>query len=776
MRIAMSYKRLFEFDDWKIIEAELHRDDMRLAESIMSIGNGYMGMRGNFEERYSGDTHQGTYIAGVWFPDKTRVGWWKNGYPEYFGKVINAVRITGIDVILDGEPVDLFTDDVSDYRRELDMRDGVLRRTFVVRKKNRKTRIEAVRFFSIEYPEIAAVSYMVTPLDYSGHVELVPALDGNVHNQDANFDEFFWTEIDRGAEESSGYLVMKTKENPFGVLRFTVAAAMDIESVGLSFSAYTNRPAYVENKFICECDVGMTVGIRKFIAVTTSRDYEEKCLAERARAIARGAREFGFDSLLGAHAKLWHARWDKADIEIIGDVEAQQGIRFNLFQLFSTYYGEDARLNIGPKGFTGEKYGGATYWDTEAFVLPMYLAVSDSSVARNLLLYRYHQLDGARHNARQLGCAGALFPMVTFTGVECHNEWEITFEEIHRNGAVAHAVFDYVNYTGDNDYLRDYGIDVLAGIAGFWADRVHFSERAKRYMIHGVTGPNEYENNVNNNWYTNTLAAWCLEYACEVIHWLEEHGHSSRVESLGITRDDVEKWKDIAARMYYPYDEALGIFVQHDTFLDKEIVPASSLKSEDRPLNQNWSWDRILRSPFIKQADVLQGIYLFGDRFAEDVKQRNFDFYEPLTVHESSLSPCVHAVLAAELRKEEKAIEMYRRTSRLDLDNYNNDTEDGLHITSMAGSWIAIVQGFAGMRTFRGELSFSPFLPPGWKGYSFKINFRLRLIKISIDRESVSITLETGEGVGISIYDRHIFLTDEARISLSEFSAVGHSL
>jgi glycosyl hydrolase family 65 central catalytic domain protein len=361
------------------------------------------------------------------------------------------------------------------------------------------------------------------------------------------------------------------------------------------------------------------------------------------------------------------------------------------------------------------------------------------------------------------GLKGALYPMVTFNGIECHNEWEITFEEIHRNGSIAYALYNYANYTGDYDYIVDYGIDVLVGISRFWADRVHYSQRNKKYMIHGVTGPNEYENNVNNNWYTNTIAAWTLEFTMAMIDKL---GHKlvSKLEALEIDQDELSKWNDIVDNMYYPYDEELGVFVQHDTFLDKDLQPVDILTEADRPLNKNWSWDKILRSCYIKQADVLQGIYYFGDRYTDQEKKNNYLFYEPMTVHESSLSACIHSILACEIGLEEKAVGMYERTARLDLDNYNKDTDDGLHITSMSGAWMSIVQGFAGMRTYDGCLSFAPILPDDWDGYSFNINYRDRLINLDVSQTEISISLKKGSPIELDIYKEKHLLEDKLLI------------
>ncbi len=281
-------------------------------------------------------------------------------------------------------------------------------------------------------------------------------------------------------------------------------------------------------------------------------------------------------------------------------------------------------------------------------------------------------------------------------------------------------------------------------------------------MMHGVTGPNEYENNVNNNWYTNRIAAWVLRYTLESIAKFP-----AREAALEITEDEKAKWQDIVDRMYFPYDEELGVFVQHDTFLDKDLMPVEDVPASDLPLNQHWSWDKILRSCFIKQADVLQGVYLFSDEFTLEEKERNFDFYEPMTVHESSLSPCIHAILAAELGKEEKAVEMYKRTARLDLDNYNNDTEDGLHITSMTGSWLTIAEGFAGMRAKNG-LHFAPFLPTDWDNYEFHINYRGRLILISVDAEGVRLDLVKGDTLTVTLYNETHELTDSVHVPLNK--------
>lgn len=744
----------FEIHPWKVVETELDKERMRLSESLTSTGNGYMGMRGNFEEDYTGDTHLGTYIGGVWFPDKTRVGWWKNGYPLYFGKVINAVRLNGIHVEVDGETLDLNTAQVEAFYRELDMQNGLFLRRFTVRTAGGSVQVEAERFVSLAQKELLAVRYRLTP-DYDAHVVMRPYLDANVRNLDSNYEETFWDMLEEEETEDALALLTKTKENPFGTPRFAVSAAMSCWADGLEMAGRRLDSGYVETRYEGDVAAGEDVVMEKYALCFTSRDYDEKVLSTLSLKAAARAREVGYDALRDAHTAAWRDRWAGCDVTIQGDDAAQQGIRFNLFQLLSTYSGDDARLNIGPKGFTGEKYGGATYWDTEAYCLPVYMAIAGQDVAKQLLLYRWLQLDGAYHNARQQGLKGALYPMVTFTGVECHNEWEITFEEIHRNGAIAHAIFNYATYTGDMDYMLREGLDVLCGVARFYTDRVHFSNRHGKYMIHGVTGPNEYENNVNNNWYTNRIAAWSIG----LFVTQARRASQERRRELAITEDELAHMVDVVEKMYYPEDAELGIFVQHDTFLDKELMPAADIPAGERPINQHWSWDHILRSCFIKQADVLQGLYFLNHLYDVETIRRNFDFYEPMTVHESSLSPCVHSILAAQLGYRQKAVEMYQRTARLDLDNINNDTDDGLHITSMAGSWLAIAHGFAGMRTTDG-LSLSPFLPDAWQGYAFQFHYRGRVIRVSVRPGQALVELLQGKPLKMTLCGQEQTLSD----------------
>lgn len=742
-------KRTFEVTPWNIVTHKLDPEDKRLQESMTSLGNEYMGMRGFYEEDYSGDTLKGIYLGGVWFPDKTRVGWWKNGYPKYFGKVINAINFIKLNVLIDGDPIDLAKDKVSDFELNLDMKQAKLTRSFTVTKNGHAIAMTFERFISVANKELVGIRVTATNKSNDNvKVTFKSAMDADVQNEDANYDEHFWNVLKTTQNATDASIVAITKENPFGTPRFTVGIKMTNETDLSQDSVAQPNDKEVVNQFSGELVPNASATIAKRITVVSSRDYDTQDKLEAAmNDLSAKVDAVSYDDLFVAHARIWADRWEKSDVEIQGDTESQQGIRFNLFQLFSTYYGEDSRLNIGPKGFTGEKYGGATYWDTEAFAVPVYLGITDPKVTRSLLMYRYQQLDGAYVNAKEQGLKGALYPMVTFNGIECHNEWEITFEEIHRNGDIAFAIYNYTRYTGDKSYVLNEGSKVLTEISRFWADRVHFSERNQKYMIHGVTGPDEYENNVDNNWYTNYLAKWTLKYTLEILGEVSPEV----AKKLDVSDDEKAHWQDIVDRFYLPEDKDLGIFVQHDGFLDKDLKPVSSIPADQLPINQHWSWDKILRSPYIKQGDVLQGVWDFIDDFTPAQKKANFDFYEPLTVHESSLSAAIHSILAADLHYEDKAVEMYERTARLDLDNYNNDTVDGLHITSMTGGWLAIVQGFAGMRVRDDQLHFAPFLPKKWNAYQFRIQFRGRSIQVHVDQNGSQLTLLSGEPLTVDL-------------------------
>jgi maltose phosphorylase len=759
-------------DPWSLIEEGFNPNRVESSESLFSIGNGASGQRANFEEHYSGDTFQGSYIAGVYYPDKTKVGWWKNGYPEYFAKVLNAPSWIGINVRINDEMLDLHTCvSVSEFRRELNMKEGWLSRSFkAVLNNDIEVFVSSKRFLSLEIDELGAIRYKVTPLNSDATISFEPYLDASIKNKDSNWDDQFWdiTKIHRDSERS--FIEAQTMKTAFKTCTFMQSKCFLNEQPITLTSEFSETNATISDKYTQSVEKGAVFEIQKFGGYTVERT-QGNSLVEAANTVLDQVEFQNFESLLSSQQLAWTSIWNTADISIEGDIKAQQAIRFNIFQLNQTYLGTDSQLNIGPKGFTGEKYGGSTYWDTEAYCLPFYMATKEQSAARTLLEYRYNHLEKAIENAKKLGFSNgaALYPMVTMNGEECHNEWEITFEEIHRNGAIAFAIYNYQRYTDDFSYTLEKGIEVLIAIARFWAQRFNYSTEKQSYVMLGVTGPNEYENNVNNNFYTNYLAKWCFDFTFETLNKIEvEHPEKYQqiIDVTSISKNEIEHMHQISINIYLPFSKEHNVYLQQDGFLDKALVPVDKLDANERPINQKWSWDRILRSPYIKQADTLQTFYFFEDHFSTKQLQEHFDFYEPLTVHESSLSPCVHSIQAAKLGRMDQAYQFHLQTSRLDLDDYNHEVHEGLHITSMAGTWMSIVEGFGGMRIQNNMLSFTPQIPIHWNAYSFKVNFRDQVVKVNVTHLQTTFELEGGEALDIIVNEHPLTIIPKNLVAI----------
>ena len=730
----------FVVDPWKIVETKFDKNRVKYSESIFSIGNGYMGQRANFEEDYTGDTFQGSYIGGVYYPDKTKVGWWKIGYPEYFAKVLNAPNWIGVSIKVNEESLDLNKCKVKNFRRELDMQKGVYKRKVqLILKNGIELSVEVTRFISLNENSLGAIEYKILAINNNCQILIEPYIDSDIINEDSNWDDSFWKIESLKKTKLFSAIISKTNKTKFEVCTYMANKLFYEKKTVDPLPISIKSKSKISQSFKINIKKGKILTLNKIGGYIKAKENVSKNLIDQAKEIVDKYLKFDFDDLLKIQIESWKKIWDVSDVKIDGDVNAQQAIRFNIFHLNQTYSGKDPELNIGPKGFTGEKYGGSTYWDTEAFCLPFYMLTKKQSVSKNLLKYRYFQLDKAIENAKKLGFdkGAALFPMVTMNGEECHNEWEITFEEIHRNGAIAYAIYNYVRFTNDFNYIKEMGIEVLIAISRFWAQRFSFSNDKNKYVILGVTGPNEYENNVNNNWYTNYIARWCLIFTKKQIIKIQNfypNDFSRIAKKINWNLNEFKLWDKIIKNTYLPYCNEKEVFLQQDGFLDKELIKANKLKLTDRPINQNWSWDRILRSVFIKQADVLQGFYFFSEDFSLDELKKNYEFYEPFTLHESSLSPSIHSILASRLGLIDDAYHLYLQTSRLDLDDYNQELDEGLHITSMAGTWLAIIEGFAGMKINDDTIYFKNNLPDKWKSLSFKIYVRGSLLQINLSK------------------------------------------
>ncbi len=753
--------RYLKIDKWSIVEEEFKEKNLRASESIFSIGNGRIGQRGNFEETYTGDTLQGSYIAGIYFQDRTRVGWWKNGYPRYFSRMPNAPYWSGINLRLIDEELNLEEWDILQFERKLLMKEGISERTFTVTSpKGNSLKIHVEHFYSMSHPNLCLIKYGVTSVNYEGKISLLPYINGDVVHESSNFNEKMWNIILAETTHEYALLWTQTKRED------SQACCATTYQLFKNSKEITSRPIRIEKEkfvgFSVGSDVkpGETLSFIKYTSIVSSLYTDRKELVDQSIKEAQNAKQIGWDILLEEQKMEWSKIWNDMDVKIEADDEVQQAIRFNIFQIHQNYKGDNPGLNIGAKGFTGEKYGGNTQWNTELCCIPYYLLSGAENLAMNLLLYRYNHLQKAIENAEKLGFTNgaALYPMVTMDGVECHNEWEITFEEIHRNGIIAHTIDLYTNFTGKTDYVANYGLEVLIAISRFWSQRVSFSTPKQKYVILGVTGPNEYENNVDNNWYTNYC---CIKNLKSTIHYLRlikneyPENYERVVKKTNFQSEEIKKWEDIIENIYLPIDHERGFFIQQDGYMDKILNTVEEIDPHERPISQHWSWDRILRSCFIKQSDVLLGIYLYRNDFNLETVKKNFEFYEPRTLHESSLSYFVHSILAARIGETDKAYDLFLKATRLDLDDYNNDLKEGLHITSMPGSWLALVDGFAGMKLKNGKVSFEPLIPQKWDSYTFKIKFNRYFLEITIDKKQMNVKNYNNSDTCIQVYNKN---------------------
>ncbi len=716
-------------------------------ESCFSIGNGRLGQRAFFEEQFSGASFRGSFVAGVHCRGSRGVATWKNGYAGFFDKMPNAPDWSCIEVLVDGEVLDLATCRVKEFRRELNMRAGILERSFVARLvSGREIQVRATRFCSIASQDIAAVRYTLCPLNFSGVISLTPGIDGEVLSKGANPGEHCWLELDRSIKRRSGLLLTLAQETPIQLC------------TGMRFAIFVNGEEFrgpsspQQSGYYLGCRVRINARqkdelvIYKYVSAVTSQDQEKAKMAAHCRDSLKKAAKAGFDRLLADHAAAWAARWELADMVVEGNVADQQATRFNIFHLLQAHPGQDERLGVSPAGFTGQDFAGCASWETEAFLLPFYLSTAAPSAALHLLRYRLRQLPEAIEIARQAGFGegAALYPAATLRGLECRQDWEIAAGTIHRNGAIAKAICDYVRYTGDAHFFLRGGLEILLRIARFWSQRVLWSEEEQCFHLIGVTGPNEYECNVNDNWYTNLVAGWSLRYAVVALRWVAAMESDALAEIVSRLHLDLstepDRWLEIAGKMFYPKDNRRGIYLQQAGFLQKEIRPVETLSAQELPLCRHWPWEAVLRSSFIQRPDLLQGLCFFQDyHFSKEEIQRNFDFYAPLTVHEAPASLCAHAILAARLGRKEEACDLFRRLAYADLENNLGNSEDGLHLVGMAGAWLAFVQGLGGMQTEDGLLSFDPFLPAGWEAYSFGLHWRGHQIRVQVGRQGVAV-------------------------------------
>ncbi|HEY1135713.1 MAG TPA: glycosyl hydrolase family 65 protein [Nocardioides sp.] len=752
----------FPIDPWRLVESDHFPGDLGLTETLFTVANGYLGMRGNPAEGRDAHAH-GTFINGFHETWPIKHAESAFGFARTGQTIVNVPDVKVMKLYVDDEPLNLGTADLEHYERSLDFASGVLSRTLVWRTPSgKRVRVVSTRMVSMTERHLALLSLEVTMLD--GDAPIV--ISSQVLNRQDGKDEYHVADAALGEgidpRKAAGFehrvLLPRghyaTDERMMlGYVcsrsRMTVAVAADHVLTCEDTHEVIRHAEEDMAKYVVRVDAteGRTVRLDKLVAYHSSRGVPVRELSDRCDRTLDRVRRLGVPHF-HAEQKAWFDRfWADADVRVEGDPALQQAIRFNLFQLAQASARADQQ-GIPAKGVTGSGYEGHYFWDTEIYVLP-FLTYTQPDAARNALHFRSRMLPAARERAREMAQEGALFPWRTINGEEASAYYAAGTAQVHIDADISYALSKYVDATGDTGFLVRDGIDILVETARMWADLGFWrSNGADSFHIHGVTGPDEYTTVVNNNLFTNVMARYNLEQAVQAVREVavsDPAAYTQVVARTGLKPDEVEEWARCAEGMTIPFDETLGIHPQDEHFLDREVWDLSRTPIALRPLLLHYHPLVIYRFQVLKQADVVLALYLQGDRFTAEQKKADFDYYDPITTGDSTLSAVVQSVMAAEVGYHEAAMKYFRSALYVDLVNLHGNTVDGLHVASMGGVWQALVGGFAGMRDHGGRLSFDPRLPVDWPSLSFPLRWQGVTGDVTVTQETLTVAVR-GEG------------------------------
>lgn len=749
----------FKVDPWKVAEEGFNPAYSRVSESIFSLGNESVGARGFFDEGGTVDSLRGCYTNGVY--DLVHLGHSYRGIVDKTHFMIPSADWLLTSLVLDGEALDLGKVSFRGFQRVLDLRKGTLTRSFVWETRAGKAlKLTFLRFLDMVHRERAYQRIVLEPLNFSGEIEFSAGVSFAVTHE--GHGTCFWGKTRRDAQGDNVLLQSRTTESGQEVFAGAVLN-LPVRGETVTDEQTVRRRASLP----LVCGRALRVDRRAVILFDGS---EGETLWERGKQALKETAEVSLEEALQRQKEYWAAYWAVSDVEIepaSAEVKTavaaeQQGVRFCSFQLAQTYNGGSMRHNIGAKGLTGEAYNGHAFWDTESCCLPFYL-FTNPEAARDLLLFRYNTLPMARERAKMLDCRGACYPVATLNGDEACPLWQHASLQLQPSTAVAYGIWHYVHLTDDEDFLWTYGAEMLLEIARFLKSRAALGGRNGKYGFFGVMGPDEFHMMVNNNAYTNYMGERTLRYAAESLDRMAKErpaDFDALRERTGLGAGEIDGWRQVADNMYLPQDET-GLIEQHDGFFDLPHTDVAAVPQSEFPLYEHWSYDRIYRTDMIKQPDVLMMLYLYNSSFSRSVKEVNYGYYQPKTIHESSLSPAIHSILAAELGRMEEAVDLFGFATRLDLDNYNCNTREGLHITSIAMAWANIVYGFGGLRSDGPVLRFAPHLPERWRRLSFSLTYKGRVLSLCLEPDKTTIQLRSGEPVELLIYDEPCTLGSE---------------
>jgi len=765
---------VFPVVPWALETKAFRPEFVAQSETAMALGNGFLGIRGSHEENRPA-AEPGTYLNGFYELRPLVYGEEAYGLPEYGQTMLNVPDGKVIKLYVDDTPFELGTAELLDYGRTLDMRRGVYRRHVAWRTPaGKRLRLETARFVSLRHRHLAGVDYTLTVEDGEADVVISSELMARKLPTRAGADP-------RVAQGFSD-VVLQPAGHENGDTRFVLSFTTELS--GLALACGADHAVATEVPFTADVReddqfaavvlrlrpaAGQSIRVSKFLAYHYADDRTPVELRALTKWTLDQAMETGFDRALEEQAQETAAFWDVADVQVDGDPEKQQVIRWNLFQLMQASARVDD-LGIPARGVTGPGYEGHYFWDAEIYVLP-FLTYTTPRIARNLLLLRYRQLEKARTRARLLGLKGALYPWRTINGDEASAYFLAGTAQYHINADIAYAIRKYVEVTGDVQALEEFGAEILIETARFWASLGNYSARhGGQFTIDCVTGPDEYTALVNNNYYTNLMARENLHHAVETVAWLRAEAPETfarLARKTALDDAEMEEWQRAADVMFLPYDERLGIHLQDDAFLDKAEWDFENTPEEHYPLLLHYHPLTLYRYQVIKQADIVLAMFLLWHEFTPEERRRNFEYYDPRTTGDSSLSVCVQSIIASEIGEAEKAFEHFNFAATMDFSDVGGNMAHGAHIASIGGSWMAIVYGLAGMRDRHGAITFAPRLPATWDGLKFCLRVRDNLIAVDIGPAETTYTLRSGEGISLAHCGRPVVLSPaDAAITL----------
>jgi alpha,alpha-trehalose phosphorylase len=755
---------------WKISSYSRDEKQLLTEESLFFTGNGYLGVRGNFEEGYpeGSKSIRGTYLNA--FHDVVTINYGEKLYafPETQQKLVNVMDAQSVTIYVGDEKFSLQNGEILNYERHLHLDRGFSERIVHWRSpKGNDIRLSFRRLVSFIQREVFIQQVILEPIHCKEEIRIISTINGDVTNfVDPN-----------DPRVSSGHAkcldIVPHKENsdiPFievQTRRSGLKAACSVRyrtSKELTTSIQ-DKDEMIETQFtgtITEPLVFEKVNI--FVDSLRHGENLPKAIQELNQELNSET----FDTLLEKQTQYLSQFWKNADVEIKGDTALQEGLRFNLFHLLQSA-GQDKYSNIAAKGLSGEGYEGHYFWDTEIYMLPVFL-MTNPEIARSLLVYRYSILDGARERAKEMGhTKGALFPWRTISGSECSPYFPAGTAQYHISADIAYSFIQYFLVTDDQRFLEEYGAEVLFETARLWIEVGHI--KGNKFRIDAVTGPDEYTCIVNNNYYTNAMAKHNLIWAQKAYQLLQSNNPEALqviVDKIRLNEIEVSSWQEAADKMYLPYDSELKLNPQDDTFLNKDIWDFKNTPSEHYPLLLHYHPLTLYRYQVCKQADTVLAHFLLEDEEEIETIRNSFNYYENVTTHDSSLSSCVFSIMASKLGYSEKAYNYFIETARLDLDNTHGNTKDGLHMANMGGTWMALLFGFAGLRIKESGLRLHPILPKQWKGYTFPLRYRGNSLKVEVTENSTKIELLSGTELEIMVYDQEYKLTERTPVIIQQ--------